>query len=576
VCLSFGYAAETMALAGAGDGRPAALLKGENFAAAIKQADPDGLIVGFADVAGLLGLLQDAVEREGDANVSLKVTAALEASGLVGVRHVVYSGGFVGRDWRERAFVAAAAPRKGLVSIFESKPFDETLLARVPASATTFSASRLDLAKFVATLGKAIDDTDKRAGDLFRKALGGATMAVGKSIETDVLPPMGDEWVFYTSPDVGENGLLGTVAVSKPKNALKAKQALLSLSLFASNSSKTALRGKDFKIEGRSTQIGDVTVYYVATPFVAPSWATKDGFLYAGASPQIVAAAAMYAGEGIAASKAYTEGMKSLEVTQPVSLRFIDVPTLLPRGHSSLTSIVRLGLGLSDMFAAPAAEPVVPLLPTFRRESAPSVSAMWADDAGIYFTSRESFPGASQIAQLSIEQLMMPNPLLAGSILLPSLNRSREAANRIKSASNLRQLGLACIMYANENRGKYPPSIGEVIRTQDVTAAIFANPRAEGNGVPPLPPGAKPEEFLPAWAEANSDYVYVGARLTSAANADAIVAYESPEGLEDGINVLFADGHVDFVSFAGVPQVFAKGGTPAPAVNAHGDMGPAH
>ncbi|MBC7784000.1 MAG: DUF1559 domain-containing protein [Burkholderiales bacterium] len=36
------------------------------------------------------------------------------------------------------------------------------------------------------------------------------------------------------------------------------------------------------------------------------------------------------------------------------------------------------------------------------------------------------------------------------SILLPSLNRAREAANRIKCSSNLRQIGLAMKMYANE------------------------------------------------------------------------------------------------------------------------------
>ncbi len=36
------------------------------------------------------------------------------------------------------------------------------------------------------------------------------------------------------------------------------------------------------------------------------------------------------------------------------------------------------------------------------------------------------------------------------SILLPSLNRAREAANRIKCASNLRQIALAIKMYANE------------------------------------------------------------------------------------------------------------------------------
>jgi len=42
------------------------------------------------------------------------------------------------------------------------------------------------------------------------------------------------------------------------------------------------------------------------------------------------------------------------------------------------------------------------------------------------------------------------------SILLPSLNRARETANKVKCASNLRQLGQAMLLYANDNRGNYP------------------------------------------------------------------------------------------------------------------------
>jgi prepilin-type N-terminal cleavage/methylation domain-containing protein/prepilin-type processing-associated H-X9-DG protein len=44
------------------------------------------------------------------------------------------------------------------------------------------------------------------------------------------------------------------------------------------------------------------------------------------------------------------------------------------------------------------------------------------------------------------------------SILLPALQRAREAGNRITCASNLRQLGQAFELYINEYKGTYPPN----------------------------------------------------------------------------------------------------------------------
>jgi len=42
------------------------------------------------------------------------------------------------------------------------------------------------------------------------------------------------------------------------------------------------------------------------------------------------------------------------------------------------------------------------------------------------------------------------------AIFLPALNKAREAANRTKCASNLRQLGQAVTMYSGDNKGQYP------------------------------------------------------------------------------------------------------------------------
>ena len=45
--------------------------------------------------------------------------------------------------------------------------------------------------------------------------------------------------------------------------------------------------------------------------------------------------------------------------------------------------------------------------------------------------------------------------ILAG-MLLPSLSKAKEAGKRISCTNNLRQLGLALVMYADDNEGRYP------------------------------------------------------------------------------------------------------------------------
>ena len=64
------------------------------------------------------------------------------------------------------------------------------------------------------------------------------------------------------------------------------------------------------------------------------------------------------------------------------------------------------------------------------------------------------------------------------SILLPSLNRARETANRVKCASNLRQIGQAILLYSNDNRGAYPRTVTKVtapIKSQANMAATWGS-----------------------------------------------------------------------------------------------------
>ena len=64
----------------------------------------------------------------------------------------------------------------------------------------------------------------------------------------------------------------------------------------------------------------------------------------------------------------------------------------------------------------------------------------------------------TQKTGMTLVELMVVITIIAilAAILLPALARARDAALRVRCASNMRQLSQACLMYTNEHKGMYP------------------------------------------------------------------------------------------------------------------------
>ncbi|HEV7301462.1 MAG TPA: prepilin-type N-terminal cleavage/methylation domain-containing protein [Tepidisphaeraceae bacterium] len=209
------------------------------------------------------------------------------------------------------------------------------------------------------------------------------------------------------------------------------------------------------------------------------------------------------------------------------------------------------------------------------------------------------------------------------SILLPSLNRARETANRVKCASNLRQVGQGLLLYSNENRQAYPRTVaagataavtvftgaasndpfsgaagaGDADRpaNNDVTAALFLLVRTQdmGTEVFTCPSSSEEKDQLTEAATLRGNFTGTTNLSFSVANPYptttvvgngyrwnanlgpefAIMADRNPVGStganvaintasaqtavknansknhgQDGQNILFGDGHVEFSS----------------------------
>ena len=135
---------------------------------------------------------------------------------------------------------------------------------------------------------------------------------------------------------------------------------------------------------------------------------------------------------------------------------------------------------------------------------------------------------------------------LSVSMLLPSLSgRSRPLSNRVKCASNLKQIGNAMLLYSLDHGGRYPDGI-EGLLEEDITTPVFICPQTNDS-----PAKAGPTTKATA-ANVESgghlSYVYIGKGMMNSAPADVVVAYEPLANHQNtGMNVLYGDLHVEYL-----------------------------
>jgi prepilin-type processing-associated H-X9-DG protein len=110
--------------------------------------------------------------------------------------------------------------------------------------------------------------------------------------------------------------------------------------------------------------------------------------------------------------------------------------------------------------------------------------------------------------------------------------RARQQAMRVRSMSNMRQILMTCMMSMNENKGQWPAdmkaleaAVAKYARGQNAKM-ILANPNR---------PGVAPA------------YVYIKPAQKQP-DPQTVVLYESHKEFGEGVNVGFADGHVEFIN----------------------------
>jgi len=525
------------------------------FLAAMKGTVEDPVIAAYVNGEALWPMLDGVIAQNAPEPVKSSWPRVRDELGLAGLNRYTMVQGFQGRDWATYVNLDYPAPRRGLFA--SDEPLPDELLHLIPKNSVRATAISLDLGGIYTGISHLVDNVADDRGAAFHQAEAQINQTMGFDVQRDLLGAFGTQWVSYLDPDATGSGMFGSVLLNRPHDAVQLSRYLLRAETVIT-AMAMPLRSKNITITFRALDAAGVQIHYLAVPLFAPSWAVKDGTLYVGLYPQVVEAALTRAPNSgsILDNPQFQKVRAELgNHDKMTALIFEDLPRTVPDGYDTWMLVSRLYLGMGDLFGVPTPPMVLPPLRKIMAELEPSGTVTWADDAGLHAKAITPFPGANIIGQGgNLTMVMVGEQSMLVSVLLPSLNRARETANRVKCANNLKQIGLALMLYTNEHRGAYPLDLGTLVATETLTPAVFCCPSTTTQAPPNLP-----ADQAVKWVNDNSDYIYLGASLKRMPPPDMVIAYEkdSDHG-GDGINMLFADGHVEFDTLPAAQQEIEK------------------
>ena len=161
--------------------------------------------------------------------------------------------------------------------------------------------------------------------------------------------------------------------------------------------------------------------------------------------------------------------------------------------------------------------------------------------------------------------------LIGLATLPPAMMRARRAALQVQCMSNLRQLGMVELMYANSNRGFLPANFDDLV----AATGTFTRPGA-ATAILTCPECANDPTKKPATVgkTLNSSYVFLHPVATFSSRAvqpqRAVTAYEPLSNHNGrGASFLFLDGHCAWYPTAEATKIIAEltaGQNPPPTV----------
>lgn len=263
------------------------------FQRAAKLGEYESVARGFVDTGRLTGL---AKSLAGPFVPGLK--ERLDGIGLDGLKAVVFSSGFDGKESRARYEFDVPGERKGLAKVLKNTPLGLNDLPPMPTDVSRFTALRLDPAATYdaglnlvesLTLGQefGVEEGAKKPADLLKARKDylsrEADKFLGIAVKDDLLPHLGDKLVLFQSPSEGLS-VFGQVVCLSCKDPVKVKAATDNI-----QRALEAVAGSPIKVRKKVLKGVEIREFYArGFGILTPSYAIVGEWLVVSPHPQAV------------------------------------------------------------------------------------------------------------------------------------------------------------------------------------------------------------------------------------------------------------------------------------------------
>ncbi len=491
-------------------------------------AHGDALVV-YYDYQKLWSLLGTLVREEDGEKKANQVLAFLKGLGFADLKTLTARVGFAESNVASHVILELPTPATGMFTAF--KPVDPAWFRAVDVRAVTATAINWDIAGLYDTVMNTLKTAlPEEIYPAAQKAIADIESEIKVRIRDDLLASLAGPAVFYSLPAGAmlEAPRGGFVAVAKLRNVELFEKTMTALGEFAGE------RGKDtLQIDSRSRDDGRTVHVWAIAPLamlgVMPSWSVANDHVVIGSNTELCDLGVKQLVSKDAETKSLLDapGYQKVAAELPknlISLSYTDAQVQLNQTMMQLQQVWPM-LTMVAMQAGIKLPVMLPSLTEIAKDVQPSCCYRYWGPDGIHLDYRG--PG------VETGPMVVVGAGLGAGVMMPALARAREQARNVASMSNLKQIGLALIMYADEHQGNLPVRL-EDAKSYYGSAKILESPH-------------KPKDF------SGPSYLYISGQ-TTAADYHNIVAYENPEFCKDKINVLFLDGHVEAMT----PEAFQR------------------